>query len=77
MTKKSEIEGMIIRKKEYKAGIFIYEIRNIKTDETKWVYQNDIENGFVGYDNDKYIWKDEYIQIQRDNKINEILNGHK
>jgi hypothetical protein len=69
MTKKSEIEGMIIRKKEYKAGIFIYEIRNIKTDETKWVYQNDIY--------DKYIWKDEYIQIQRDNKINEILNGHK
>jgi hypothetical protein len=69
MTKKSEIEGMIIRKKEYKAGIFIYEIRNIKTDETKWVYQNDID--------DKYIWKDEYIQIQRDNKINEILNGHK
>ena len=65
MTKKSEIEGMIIRKKEYKAGIFIYEIRNIKTDETKWVYQNDI--------NDKYIWKDEY----RDNKINEILDGHK
>ena len=65
MTKKSEIEGMIIRKKEYKAGIFIYEIRNIKTDETKWVYQNDI--------NDKYIWKDEY----RDNKINEILNGYK
>jgi hypothetical protein len=69
MTKKSEIEGVIIRKKEYKAGIFIYEIRNIKTDETKWVYQNDID--------DKYIWKDEYIQIQRDNKINEILNGHK
>jgi hypothetical protein len=69
MTKKSEIEGMIIRKKEYKAGIFIYEIRNIKTDETKWVYQNDID--------DEYIWKDEYIQIQRDNKINEILNGHK
>jgi hypothetical protein len=68
-TKESEIEGMIIRKKEYKAGIFIYEIRNIKTDETKWVYQNDID--------DKYIWKDEYIQIQRDNKINEILNGHK
>ena len=65
MTKKSEIEGMIIRKKEYKAGIFIYEIRNIKTDETKWVYQNDID--------DKYIWKDEY----RDNKINEILNGYK
>jgi hypothetical protein len=69
MTKKNEIEGIIIRKKEYKAGIFIYEIRNIKTDETKWVYQNDID--------DKYIWKDEYIQIQRDNKINEILNGHK
>jgi hypothetical protein len=69
MIKKSEIEGIIIRKKEYKAGIFIYEIRNIKTDETKWVYQNDID--------DKYIWKDEYIQIQRDNKINEILNGHK
>jgi hypothetical protein len=69
MTKKSEIEGMIIRKKEYKAGIFIYEIRNIKTDETKWVFQNDID--------DEYIWKDEYIQIQRDNKINEILNGHK
>ena len=69
MTKKSEIEGIIIRKKEYKAGIFIYEIRNIKTDETKWVYQKDID--------DKYIWKDEYIQIQRDNKINEILNGHK
>jgi hypothetical protein len=65
MTKKNEIEGIIIRKKEYKAGIFIYEIRNIKTDETKWVYQNDID--------DKYIWKDEYIQIQRDNKINEIL----
>lgn len=69
MTKKSEIEGMIIRKKEYKAGIFIYEIRNIKTDETKWVFQNDID--------DKYICKDEYIQIQRDNKINEILNGNK
>jgi hypothetical protein len=69
MIKKSEIEGIIIRKKEYKAGIFIYEIRNIKTDETKWVYQKDID--------DKYIWKDEYIQIQRDNKINEILNGHK
>ena len=65
MTKKNEIEGIIIRKKEYKAGIFIYEIRNIKTDEYKWVYQSEID--------DKYIWKDEYIQIQRDNKINEIL----
>ena len=67
MTKKNEIEGIIIRKKEYKFGIFIYEIRNIKTDETKWVYQNDID--------DKYIWKDEYIQIHRvEKKIN--TNGH-
>lgn len=62
-------EYIILRSKQIKKNTIIYEVRDIKTDEVKWVYQNDID--------DKYIWKDEYIQIQRDNKINEILNGHK
>jgi len=63
------IQYIILRSKQIKKNTIIYEVRDIKTDEVKWVYQNDID--------DKYIWKDEYIQIQRDNKINEILNGHK
>ena len=63
------IQYSILRSKQIKKNTIIYEVRDIKTDEVKWVYQNDID--------DKYIWKDEYIQIQRDNKINEILNGHK
>ena len=63
------IQYIILRSKQIKKNTIIYEVRDIKTDEVKWVYQNDID--------DKYIWKDEYIQIQRDNKINKILNGHK
>ena len=63
------IQYIILRSKQIKKNTIIYEVRDIKTDEVKWVYQN--------YIDDKYIWKDEYIQIQRDNKINEILNGHK
>jgi hypothetical protein len=62
------IQYIILRSKQIKKNTIIYEVRDIKTDEVKWVY--------LSYD-DKYIWKDEYIQIQRDNKINEILNGHK
>jgi hypothetical protein len=67
------IQYIILRSKQIKKNTIIYEVRDIKTDEVKWVYHKGSENDI----DDKYIWKDEYIQIQRDNKINEILNGHK
>jgi len=69
------IQYIILRSKQIKKNTIIYEVRDIKTDEVKWVWRN-IECDQNDID-DKYIWKDEYIQIQRDNKINEILNGHK
>ena len=35
------IQYIILRSKQIKKNTIIYEVRDIKTDEVKWVYQND------------------------------------
>jgi hypothetical protein len=56
-----DIQYIILRSKQIKKNTIIYEVRDIKTGEVGWVYQEDI--------NEKYVSIEEY----RDLKINRIL----
>lgn len=55
------IEYIILRSKEIKKNRFIYEVKNIKTNEIKWINQEDID--------EKYGYIDQF----RDFIIGEIL----
>jgi hypothetical protein len=56
-----DIQYIILRSKQIKKNTIIYEVRDIKTGEVGWVYQEDM--------NEKYVSIEEY----RDLKINRIL----
>ena len=56
-----DIQYIILRSKQIKKNTIIYEVRDIKTGEVGWVYQEDT--------NEKYVSIEEY----RDLKINRIL----
>jgi PBP1b-binding outer membrane lipoprotein LpoB len=57
-----DIQYIILRSKQIKNNTIIYEVRDIKTGEVEWVYQE--------YINEKYVSIEEY----RDLKINRILS---
>lgn len=57
-----DIQYIILRSKQIKNNTIIYEVRDIKTGEVGWVYQEDM--------NEKYVSIEEY----RDLKINRILS---
>lgn len=57
-----DIQYIILRSKQIKKNTIIYEVRKIESGEVKWIYQEDID--------DKYVSFEEY----RDLKINRILS---
>ena len=58
-----DIQYIILRSKQIKKNTIIYEVRDIKTGEVGWVYQEDM--------NEKYVSIEEY----RDLKINRIFSN--